>query len=70
MAAIWKVKTWGGAGGKVKEAAEGGMAECGAAFVEEPESAVVDEEEEDEEDEEVSCCSSWVETFTRTPLPT
>lgn len=70
VAAIWKVKTWGGAGGKVKEAAEGGMAECGAAFVEEPESAVVDEEEEDEEDEEVSCCSSWVETFTRTPLPT
>lgn len=48
VAAIWKVKTWGGgAGAKGKGA---GVEENEAAFVEEPESAVVDEEEEDEEE--------------------
>ena len=51
VAAIWKVKTWGGAGAGAKGKAE----DSSAAFVEEPESAVEEDEVEDEEDEEVSC---------------
>ena len=65
VAAIWKVKTWGGAGAGAKGKAE----DSSAAFVEEPESAVEEDEVEDEEEdeEEVSCC--W-KPFTRIPLPT
>ncbi|CAL8581690.1 hypothetical protein XPA_007375 [Xanthoria parietina] len=48
VAAIWKVKTWGGAGAGAKGKAE----DSSAAFVEEPESAVEEDEVEDEEDEE------------------
>lgn len=69
VAAIWKVKTWGGGAGAKGKGAAGGE-DIGAAFVEEPESAVVDEEVEEEEEEDEEVKLGWKHLPELTYLPT